>query len=94
MLEQLNIPYGQIRAVEFFNEFGRIFSLIDGILYEFQIMEAIESSWLAARINGELAYFFDNIANKVLIDRLEIMEANAILAETEFSQQVEPIPPF
>lgn len=94
MLEQLNIPNGQIRAVEFFNEFGRIFSLIDGILYEFQIMDAIESSWLAARINGELAYFLDNIANKVLIDRLQVMEANAIFAEAKFSQQVEPLRPF
>jgi hypothetical protein len=82
MIEQLNIPYGQIRAVEFFNEFGRIFSLIDGILYEFQVTEAIESSWLAARINGELAYFLDNNANKVLIDRLEIMEAQALEIES------------
>jgi phage gp37-like protein len=69
---QLNIPYGEIKAIEFINEYGRIMSIVNGIKYEFQEFDLDSAwTWLGVVVNGEIAMFFEKKNLQLVLDRLQ-----------------------
>lgn len=88
MSNQLDIPYGEIKAIEFINENGKIMSIVHGIKYQFQEFDLDSSwTWLSVIVNGELAMFFEKENLQLVMDRLQ----NTGTKYQEIAQTLNPI---